>query len=136
MSSLQKPFTLIAGPCVVESPELLYQVCETIAPIAKDCQFDFVFKASYRKANRTSINGFTGIGDKQALEHIQAVANAHGVRSITDIHESPEAKIAAEYVDILQIPAFLCRQTELLQAAGSTGKIVNIKKDNFLLLMI
>jgi len=132
MSSLQKPFTLIAGPCVVESPELLYQVCETIAPIAKDCQFDFVFKASYRKANRTSINGFTGIGDEQALEHIQAVANAHGVRSITDIHESPEAKIAAEYVDILQIPAFLCRQTELLQAAGSTGKIVNIKKGQFL----
>ncbi len=132
MSSILKPFTLIAGPCVVESPELLNQVCETIAPIARDCQFDFVFKSSYRKANRTSIKGFTGIGDEHALEYIRTVANVHGVKSLTDIHESHEANLAAKYVDILQIPAFLCRQTELLQAAGATGKIVNIKKGQFL----
>lgn len=132
MSSKLKPFTLISGPCVVESPELLHQVCETLSPIAHECEFDFVFKSSYRKANRTSIKGFTGIGDIEALEHIRSIANAHNVQTLTDIHESHEAKIAAEYVDILQIPAFLCRQTELLQAAGATGKIVNIKKGQFL----
>lgn len=132
MSEVTKPFILIAGPCVVESVDLLHEVCETISPIAKECQFDFVFKSSFRKANRTSIKGFTGIGDIQALEHIQAVSRHLNVRCTTDIHESHEAEMAAQYVDILQIPAFLCRQTELLQAAGATGKIVNIKKGQFL----
>ncbi|MFZ9759908.1 MAG: 3-deoxy-8-phosphooctulonate synthase [Candidatus Kapaibacteriota bacterium] len=132
MSAQHRTFTLIAGPCVVESFDLLHEVCETLNPIAKECKFDFVFKSSFRKANRTSIKGFSGIGDAIALEHIKRVAQANNVRSITDIHESHEAPIAAEYVDILQIPAFLCRQTELLQAAGATGKIVNIKKGQFL----
>jgi 2-dehydro-3-deoxyphosphooctonate aldolase (KDO 8-P synthase) len=125
-------FTLIAGPCVVESKDLLSEVLETLLPITKDCDFELIFKSSYRKANRTSITGFTGIGDEQALEYIRDVSRNHGVKSITDIHESHEAAIAAQYVDVLQIPAFLCRQTELLQAAGGTGKIVNIKKGQFL----
>jgi len=132
MKNAKHPFTLIAGPCVVESFELLSEVIETIQPIAKDCGFDYVFKASYRKANRTSINSFTGIGDEEALEYIQKVSLKQQVHCLTDIHESHEAELAAQYVDILQIPAFLCRQTELLQAAGKTGKIVNIKKGQFL----
>ena len=125
-------FTLIAGPCVIESKDLLSEVLETLLPIAKECNFDLIFKSSYRKANRTSINGFTGIGDREALEYLRDISTLHGVTSITDIHESHEASMAADYVDVLQIPAFLCRQTELLQAAGATGKIVNIKKGQFL----
>ena len=125
-------FTLIAGPCVIESKDLLSEVLETLLPIAKECNFDLIFKSSYRKANRTSINGFTGIGDREALEYLRDIYTLHGVKSITDIHESHEASMAADYVDVLQIPAFLCRQTELLQAAGATGKIVNIKKGQFL----
>jgi 2-dehydro-3-deoxyphosphooctonate aldolase (KDO 8-P synthase) len=125
-------FTLIAGPCVIESKDLLSEVLETLLPIAKECEFDLIFKSSYRKANRTSINGFTGIGDIEALEYLRDVSTSHGVKSITDIHESHEASLAADFVDVLQIPAFLCRQTELLQAAGATGKIVNIKKGQFL----
>lgn len=129
---MKKQFTLIAGPCVIESKELLSEVLETLLPIAQDCDFDLIFKSSYRKANRTSIKGFTGIGDNEALEYLRDVSRLHGVKSITDIHESHEAEIAAEYVDVLQIPAFLCRQTELLKSAGATGKIVNIKKGQFL----
>lgn len=125
-------FTLIAGPCVIESKDLLSEVLETLLPIAKECNFDLIFKSSYRKANRTSINGFTGIGDREALEYLRDISTLHEVKSITDIHESHEASMAADYVDVLQIPAFLCRQTELLQAAGATGKIVNIKKGQFL----
>ncbi|MEY3689128.1 MAG: hypothetical protein RIT37_690 [Bacteroidota bacterium] len=132
MNHMKKPFTLIAGPCVIESKDLLAEVLETLLPIAKDCEFDLIFKSSYRKANRTSIKGFTGIGDIQALEYLRDISTQHDVRSITDIHESHEAQMAAEYVDVLQIPAFLCRQTELLQAAGATGTIVNIKKGQFL----
>jgi len=129
---MNKSFTLIAGPCVIESKDLLSEVLETLLPIAKECDFDLIFKSSYRKANRTSINGFTGIGDIEALEYLRDVSTLHGVKSITDIHESHEASMAAHFVDVLQIPAFLCRQTELLQAAGATGKIVNIKKGQFL----
>ena len=129
---MKKQFTLIAGPCVVESKDVLIEVIDTLVPIAKDCDFELIFKSSYRKANRTSINGFRGIGDREALGFIKEVASPHGVRTITDIHESHEAVQAAEFVDILQIPAFLCRQTELLQAAGATGAIVNIKKGQFL----
>ncbi len=129
---MNKSFTLIAGPCVIESKDLLSEVLETLLPIAKECEFDLIFKSSYRKANRTSINGFTGIGDIEALEYLRDISTLHGVKSITDIHESHEASMAADFVDVLQIPAFLCRQTELLQAAGATGKIVNIKKGQFL----
>lgn len=129
---MKKQFTLIAGPCVIESKDLLSEVLETLLPIAKDCDFDLIFKSSYRKANRTSIKGFTGIGDTEALEYLRDVSTVHSVKSITDIHESHEADMAAKYVDVLQIPAFLCRQTELLKAAGATGKIVNIKKGQFL----
>jgi 2-dehydro-3-deoxyphosphooctonate aldolase (KDO 8-P synthase) len=129
---MNKSFTLIAGPCVIESKDLLSEVLETLLPIAKECEFDLIFKSSYRKANRTSINGFTGIGDIEALEYLRDISTLHGVQSITDIHESHEASMAADFVDVLQIPAFLCRQTELLQAAGATGKIVNIKKGQFL----
>ena len=129
---MKQPFTLIAGPCVIESKDLLSEVLETLLPIAKDCEFELIFKSSYRKANRTSINGFKGIGDIQALEYLRDIATQHDVKTITDIHESHEASIASAYVDALQIPAFLCRQTELLQAAGATGKIVNIKKGQFL----
>jgi 2-dehydro-3-deoxyphosphooctonate aldolase (KDO 8-P synthase) len=129
---MNKSFTLIAGPCVIESKDLLSEVLETLLPIAKECEFDLIFKSSYRKANRTSINGFTGIGDIEALEYLRDISTLYGVKSITDIHESHEASMAADFVDVLQIPAFLCRQTELLQAAGATGKIVNIKKGQFL----
>ena len=99
-------FTLIAGPCVIESKDLLSEVLETLLPIAKECNFDLIFKSSYRKANRTSINGFTGIGDREALEYLRDISTLHGVKSITDIHESHEASMAADYVDVLQIPAF------------------------------
>ena len=129
---MKQQFTLIAGPCVIESKDLLSEVLETLYPIAQECDFDLIFKSSYRKANRTSIKGFTGIGDTEALEYLRDVSFSRGVKSITDIHESHEAAMAAEYVDVLQIPAFLCRQTELLKAAGATGKIINIKKGQFL----
>jgi 2-dehydro-3-deoxyphosphooctonate aldolase (KDO 8-P synthase) len=129
---VNKRFKLIAGPCLAESKELLQEIAETLNPIAIELNFDFIFKASYRKANRTSGNSFTGIGDVQALEYISEIATSINRQSITDIHETSEAEIAATYVDVLQIPAFLCRQTALLEAAGKTGKIVNIKKGQFL----
>jgi 2-dehydro-3-deoxyphosphooctonate aldolase (KDO 8-P synthase) len=129
---VHSPFILIAGPCVVESKDLLFEVAESVQPICRELGFEYIFKASYRKANRTSANSFTGLGDIQALEYIDAVRNSLGCRTLTDIHESAEAELAARYTDILQIPAFLCRQTELLQAAARTGKTVNIKKGQFL----
>ena len=129
---MKNRFKLIAGPCLAESKELLQEIAETLNPIAIELDFDFIFKASYRKANRTSGNSFTGIGDLQALQYISEIANSINRQSITDIHETSEAEIAARYVDILQIPAFLCRQTALLESAGKTGKIVNIKKGQFL----
>ncbi len=127
----EKNFFLIAGPCVVESEELIMEVADKVSAICKNLGIPYIFKASYRKANRTSANSFTGIGDEAALQIIRGIGKEFGVKTLTDIHESHEAAMVAAYVDVLQIPAFLCRQTALLQAAGETGKIVNIKKGQF-----
>ncbi len=125
-------FFLLAGPCVVEGEEMLYQTAEAIKQVTDKLKIPFVFKASYRKANRSRIDSFTGIGDRQALELLARVRTDLQVPVVTDIHSADEAAMAAEYVDILQIPAFLCRQTDLLEAAAKTGKVVNIKKGQFL----
>ena len=127
----QENFFLIAGPCVVESEELVFEVAEKVYDLCKKLQIPYVFKASYKKANRTSVNSFTGLGDESGLKIIKKVTDHFKIPSTTDIHSEAEAKLAAEYVDILQIPAFLCRQTELLIAAGETGRIVNVKKGQF-----
>jgi len=128
----QHSFFLMAGPCVVESEKGALEIASTISEICKKLQIPYVFKASYRKANRTSASSFTGIGDLKALEILQQIRSVYKVPVVTDIHTAEEAKLAAPYVDILQIPAFLCRQTDLLMAAAETGKIVNIKKGQFL----
>jgi 2-dehydro-3-deoxyphosphooctonate aldolase (KDO 8-P synthase) len=128
----QHSFFLMAGPCVVESEKGALEIASTISEICKKIQIPYVFKASYRKANRTSASSFTGIGDLKALEILQQIRAVYKVPVVTDIHTAEEAKLAAPYVDILQIPAFLCRQTDLLMAAAETGKIVNIKKGQFL----
>ena len=124
-------FFLIAGPCVVENEELLMTVAEKTSSICKKLSIPLIFKSSYRKANRTSGNSFTGLGDETALKILQNTAQKYSLPVITDIHTENEAAIAAKYVDALQIPAFLCRQTELLIAAAKTGKIVNVKKGQF-----
>lgn len=125
-------FFLIAGPCVVESEELVFEVAEKVSAICRRHRIPYILKASYRKANRTSAKSFTGMGDEKGLAILQKAARHFGLPCTTDIHSEPEAALAAQYVDVLQIPAFLCRQTELLLAAGETGKIVNVKKGQFL----
>lgn len=125
-------FFLIAGPCVVESEEIVMGIAEKVLAICEKLGIPYIFKASYRKANRTSANSFTGIGDRNALELIKKVGERFSIPTTTDIHTAEEAAMAAEYVDVLQIPAFLCRQTDLLIAAAKTGKIVNVKKGQFL----
>lgn len=125
-------FFLLAGPCVVESEKNVFQIAEKIIEITNKLQIPFVFKASYRKANRSRLDSFTGIGDIKALRILGKVRDQLKVPIVTDIHTEEEAFVAAEYVDILQIPAFLCRQTNLLVAAAKTGKVVNIKKGQFL----
>ena len=124
-------FFLIAGPCVVENEELIMQVADKVSHICKNLGIPYVFKASYRKANRTSASSFTGLGDEIGLQLIGKVAKTYHLPATTDIHSAAEASLAAGFVDILQIPAFLCRQTELLVAAAETGKIVNVKKGQF-----
>ena len=124
-------FFLIAGPCVVESEELIFEVAEKVSVICKNLQIPYIFKSSYRKANRTSPSSFTGLGDETALQMIAKVGSHFGLPTISDIHAHEEAAMAAKYVDVLQIPAFLCRQTDLLIAAAQTGKIVNVKKGQF-----
>lgn len=124
-------FFLIAGPCVVEDESMVFEIAEKVSGICKKLGIPYVFKASYRKANRTSADSFTGIGDVKAMELIQKVGKHFSIPVITDVHTHEEATHAAEYVDVLQIPAFLCRQTDLLIAAGKTGKIVNVKKGQF-----
>jgi len=124
-------FFLIAGPCVVESKELVMEVAERVSTICRKLGIPYVFKASYRKANRTSGSSFTGIGDIEALTLLKQVGEKFGLPTTSDIHAHEEAELAAGYVDILQIPAFLCRQTDLLLAAAATGKIVNVKKGQF-----
>jgi 2-dehydro-3-deoxyphosphooctonate aldolase (KDO 8-P synthase) len=125
-------FFLLAGPCVVESEELCMEVAEKVQAITSRLEIPYVFKASYRKANRSRQDSFMGIGDEKALEILAKVKQRFGVPVVTDIHTAEEAALAAQYVDVLQIPAFLCRQTDLLIAAGETGKVVNIKKGQFL----
>jgi len=125
-------FFLLAGPCVVESESLCMEVAEKVMKVTERLQIPYVFKASYRKANRSSIHSFTGIGDEKALEILAKVREKMGVPVVTDIHAAHEAAMAAPFVDVLQIPAFLCRQTDILQAAAATGKWVNIKKGQFL----
>ena len=125
-------FFLIAGPCVVEGEDLVMEVAEKVYGICKNLGIPYVFKASYRKANRTSGTSFTGIGDEPAMQLIQKVGKAYNLPTTSDIHAHEEAQEAAKYIDILQIPAFLCRQTDLLIAAAQTGKIVNVKKGQFL----
>lgn len=124
-------FFLIAGPCVVESEELIFEVAEKVSTICKKLRIPYIFKSSYRKANRTSASSFTGLGDETALQMIAKVGKHFSLPTITDIHAHEEAAMAAKYVDVLQIPAFLCRQTDLLIAAAQTGKIVNVKKGQF-----
>lgn len=128
----EKNFFLIAGPCVVESEELIMEVADKVSGICKKLGIPYVFKASYRKANRTSANSFTGIGDETALQLVKKVGDTYKLPTTSDIHAHDEAAPAAKYIDILQIPAFLCRQTDLLVAAAETGKIVNVKKGQFL----
>jgi 2-dehydro-3-deoxyphosphooctonate aldolase (KDO 8-P synthase) len=128
----QNSFFLMAGPCVVESGKGAMDIASTISAWCQALAIPYVFKASYRKANRTSASSFTGIGDRKALEILQQIRTQIKVPVVTDIHTAEEAKLAAPYVDILQIPAFLCRQTDLLLAAAETGKITNIKKGQFL----
>ncbi|QNL48584.1 3-deoxy-8-phosphooctulonate synthase [Olivibacter sp. SDN3] len=125
-------FFLMAGPCAIESEDIALRIAERIVKIADKLNIPFIFKGSYRKANRSRIDSFTGIGDEKALKVLAKVRDTFGVPTVTDIHESQEATMAATYVDILQIPAFLCRQTDLLLAAGKTGKTVNVKKGQFL----
>lgn len=125
-------FFLIAGPCVVESEEVVEEIAEKVSTICKNLGIPYVFKASYRKANRTSASSFTGLGDEIGLKIIQSVGQKFNLPTTTDIHTNEEAGMAAKYVDVLQIPAFLCRQTDLLLAAAQTGKIVNVKKGQFL----
>jgi 2-dehydro-3-deoxyphosphooctonate aldolase (KDO 8-P synthase) len=125
-------FTLIAGPCAIEDRQQALDIAGTVKEICDDLNIHYIFKGSYRKANRSRLDSFTGIGDEAALAILKEVGESYQIETITDIHESHEAALAAAYVDHLQIPAFLCRQTELLLAAGKTGKGVNIKKGQFL----
>ncbi len=125
-------FLLIAGPCVVENRDIVFETAIALKSITDKLKIPFIFKSSYRKANRTRNDSFTGIGDIEALQILADVRKNLGIPVITDVHESSEVEMAAKYVDVLQIPAFLCRQTDLLQAAARTGKPVNVKKRQFL----
>ena len=125
-------FFLMAGPCVIEGEKMALDIAEKIVTITANLNIPFVFKGSYRKANRSNISSFTGIGDEKALKILRKVKEQFSIPVVTDIHEANEADMAAEYADVLQIPAFLSRQTDLLIAAAKTGKTVNIKKGQFL----
>lgn len=125
-------FFLLAGPCVVESEEICFEIAEKVKAVTDKLKIPYIFKASYRKANRSRLDSFTGIGDEKGLEIIAKVGRHFNIPTVTDIHGHEEAALAAQYVDVLQIPAFLCRQTDLLVAAAQTGKYVNIKKGQFL----
>lgn len=131
-SSATQNFFLFAGPCVIEGEEAAMGIAECLLEITNALDIPFIFKGSYRKANRSRVDSFTGIGDSKALQILHKVKEEFNIPVITDIHSCEEAQIAAEYVDILQIPAFLCRQTDLLAAAAATGKMINIKKGQFL----
>lgn len=125
-------FFLLAGPCAIEGEKMAMEIAEKIVGISERLQIPYVFKGSYRKANRSRLDSFAGIGDEKALKILAKVKASFDIPVVTDIHTANEANLAAEYVDILQIPAFLCRQTDILVAAANTGKVVNIKKGQFL----
>jgi 2-dehydro-3-deoxyphosphooctonate aldolase (KDO 8-P synthase) len=125
-------FFLIAGPCAIEGRDMAMEIAERIVKLSDKYKIPYIFKGSYKKANRTKLDSFTGIGDEKALEILKEIGLKFNIPTVTDIHESDEAAIAAKYVDVLQIPAFLCRQTDLLTAAAKTGKVVNVKKGQFL----
>jgi len=125
-------FILLAGPCAIEGENIAFEIAERINQICDKLKISFIFKGSYRKANRSRIDSFTGIGDEKALNILKSVGEKFNIPTVTDIHSAPEAAMAAKYVDVIQIPAFLCRQTDLLVAAAKTGKTVNIKKGQFL----
>lgn len=125
-------FFLLAGPCAIEGEEMAFQIAERIYEITQRLEIPWIFKGSYRKANRSRLDSFTGIGDEKALKILNAVGKKYNIPTVTDIHAEAEAEMAANYVDVLQIPAFLSRQTDLLVAAANTGKFVNIKKGQFL----
>lgn len=131
-SSATDNFFLLAGPCVIEGEEMALDIAGEILETSSRLNIPFVFKGSYRKANRSRLDSFTGIGDLKALEILKKVSDTYGIPTVTDIHQPEEAEMAAAYVDIIQIPAFLCRQTDLLISAAKTGKMVNIKKGQFL----
>lgn len=131
-SSSTDNFFLLAGPCVIEGEQMAMEIAEKVSEITSRLNIPYVFKGSYRKANRSRIDSFTGIGDIEALKILRKVREMFNILVVTDIHSVNEAKMAAEYVDVLQIPAFLCRQTDLLVAAAETGRMVNIKKGQFL----
>ena len=125
-------FFLLAGPCAIEGEEMAMQIAEKIVTITDKLAIPYIFKGSFKKANRSRIDSFTGIGDEKALKILRKVSEAFGIPTVTDIHEVSDAKMAAEYVDVLQIPAFLVRQTDLVVAAAETGKVVNLKKGQFM----
>ncbi len=125
-------FFLLAGPCAIESEEMAMQIAEKIISITDKLEIPFVFKGSFKKANRSRIDSFTGIGDEKALKILKKVSKTFNVPTVTDIHEVSDAYLAAQYVDVLQIPAFLVRQTDLVVAAAKTGKVVNLKKGQFM----
>ncbi len=125
-------FFLMAGPCAIEGEEMALEIAEKIVEITDRLKIPFIFKGSYRKANRSRLDSFAGIGDEKALSILEKVGKTFDIPTVTDIHSAPEAAMAAAFVDVLQIPAFLCRQTDILVAAAKTGKVVNIKKGQFL----
>ncbi|MHA7865031.1 3-deoxy-8-phosphooctulonate synthase [Flagellimonas marinaquae] len=125
-------FFLLAGPCAIEGEDMAMRIAEKVVGITDKLHIPYVFKGSFKKANRSRIDSFTGIGDEKALKILKKVSDTFGVPTITDIHEISDAAMAAEYVDLLQIPAFLVRQTDLVVAAAETGKVVNLKKGQFM----
>ena len=125
-------FFLLCGPCAIEGEEMALRIAEKVVKITDSLQIPYVFKGSFKKANRSRIDSFTGIGDEKALKILQKVSNTFDIPTVTDIHEISDAHLAAQYVDVLQIPAFLVRQTDLVVAAAKTGKVVNLKKGQFM----
>ena len=125
-------FFLLAGPCAIESETMAMQIAEKVCKIAENLKIPYVFKGSFKKANRSRIDSFTGIGDEKALKILRKVSESFDIPTVTDIHEVSDTNLAAEYVDVLQIPAFLVRQTDLVVAAAKTGKVVNLKKGQFM----
>ncbi len=132
LTRTKQEFFIIAGPCVVESRDLLFQVADVLVPLAERNQIPLIFKASYRKANRSSHTSFQGIGDITALEALAEVRATYNIPVLTDFHTAEEARTAAQYVDVLQVPAFLSRQSDILESAAQTGAVVNIKKGQFM----